>query len=128
MGFWIFMLIMNLLIPLTMIILGKKYRDNPPQNRKGLSGYRSGRSIKNQDTWIFSQKLFGKFWFLEGIIILIPSVTAMIFIYGKAIDKISLIGGMITALQGVVMILPTYFFIEQALKKNFDKDGNRIEK
>ena len=49
MKFWIFMLVMNLLIPLTMIIFGYIYNKKPPQKPKSkfaYSGYRTPMSMK----------------------------------------------------------------------------------
>ena len=53
MGFFIFMFICNLLIPLLMIICGYFMRRKPPKEINGLIGYRTAMSRKNKDTWDF---------------------------------------------------------------------------
>ena len=62
-GFWIFMLIMDLLVPFTMIGWGKLFLDKAPKNINYTFGYRTTMSMKNQDTWQFAHKYCGKLWF-----------------------------------------------------------------
>ena len=52
MGFWIFMLIMDLLIPFTMIGFGKMFLKKAPDQINYVFGYRTSMSMKNQDTWV----------------------------------------------------------------------------
>lgn len=52
MGFWFFMLIMDLLIPFTMIGFGKCFLKKAPDNINSVFGYRTSMSMKNKDTWI----------------------------------------------------------------------------
>ena len=49
MGFWIFMLIMDLLIPLTMIGFGRYFIKKAPKEINGVFGYRTSMSMKNKD-------------------------------------------------------------------------------
>ncbi len=145
MGFWIFMLCMVLLVPLTMIILGKRainyeVNDNFDMSKyrrkiniKGekewfyLSGYRTRRSMKNDETFKFAQKLAGKYWFPSGLILLFPSIVAMYFVIGKDKNTIAWIGLVVVAVQMIVLLIPM-IPVERALKNNFDKDGKRIVK
>ncbi len=53
-GFWIFMLIMLLLIPFSMFGLGMYFCKNIPKEINCIFGYRTSRSMKNQDTWKFA--------------------------------------------------------------------------
>ena len=45
MAFWLFMLIMNLLIPFTMIGFGFYFQKHPPKEINELFGYRTSLSI-----------------------------------------------------------------------------------
>ena len=47
MGFWIFMLIMNLLIPVTMIGFGRLFMYKAPGAINVVYGYRTSISMKN---------------------------------------------------------------------------------
>ena len=83
MGFWFFMLFMNLLIPFTMIGFGKYFMKSAPGNINIVFGYRTSMSMKNQDTWEFAHEYCGKLWFKWGKITLILTVIAMLFLLGK---------------------------------------------
>ena len=41
----------SLLVPLSMILLGYKWKENPPKDRNGYSGYRTTMSRLNENTW-----------------------------------------------------------------------------
>lgn len=124
MWFWIFMLIMDLLVPLTMICFGLRFEKNAPIEINATFGYRTTMSMKNQETWKFAHKYVGKLWKVCGWLILFISVAAMFLVLGKDIIIVSIIGGVVCAIQIVVMIC-TLISTEIALKKNFDKNGNR---
>lgn len=124
MGFWVFMMICSLLIPFTMIVLGKLFIKNPPQEINGVFGYRTKMSMKNKDTWEFAHKYCGKLWVTIGCIMLPLSLIAMLFIIGKGKDPVGILGGIVCCIQTVflvISIIPT----EKALKRTFDENGNR---
>ena len=50
MGFWIFMLIMDLLLPFTMIGFWKIFYEKGSKGNKFSIGYRTSMSMKNKDT------------------------------------------------------------------------------
>lgn len=90
-----------------------------------LFGYRTARSMKNQDTWQFAHRYFGKLWYKMGLWLLILSVAAMLPGLGKDADAVGTLGGIVCAVQLPAMlwaIIPT----ERALKRTFDKEGNRF--
>lgn len=124
MGFWIFMMIINLILPITMILLGRYYSRKAPKNINWVYGYRTPMSTKNKETWEFAHKYFGKLWYKFGIILLPVSIVAMLFVLGKSENIIGIVGEIICGVQVVLMVL-VILPIEHALKKNFDKDGNR---
>lgn len=124
MVFWIFMIIMNLLIPLTMIVFGRYFMKKAPKEINGVFGYRTSMSMKNMDTWQFAHKYCGKIWYVCGFITLILTVVSMLLILDKNKDIIGIVGGVIVWVQLMFLvgsIVPT----EIALRKNFDKNGNR---
>ncbi len=67
MGFWIFMLCMNLLLPFIMAVCGWAFRRRPPKQINDLFGYRTARSRSSQEAWDFAQKYMGQLWFRLGI-------------------------------------------------------------
>ena len=124
MGFWVFMLIMDLLIPLTMIGFGHLFIKKPPQNINDFFGYRTYMSMKNKNTWLFAHQYCGRLWYKWGIILLPISIIAMCFVIGKDSDMIGKAGAAICYVQMIPLIgviIPT----ERALKKTFDVYGKR---
>ena len=123
-GFWIFMLIMDLLIPVTMIVIGWLFIKTPPENINMVSGYRTSMSMKSKDAWLFAHNYIGKLWRFIGLTMLVPTVIAMILILGNSIGVIGIFGGAVCLVQVVFMIIPI-IFTEKALRENFDTNGNR---
>ena len=122
MATWYFMLILVLLMPLFMIGFGWMFMTNAPKDINTSFGYRTKRSMKNQDTWDFAHKHFGKTWFVCGIVLIPASLVLMFLVMGREADVIRTTGFIILGLQLFLMlgaILPT----ETALKNNFDKFG-----
>ena len=124
MGFWIFMVIMDLLVPLTMIGFGRYFLKQAPGAINWVFGYRTEMSMKNKDTWEFAHNYIGKLWYRIGLILLPVSVISMLFVLGKNEDIVGNLGATLTMLQLVFLIVPI-FPTERALKKTFDKNGNR---
>lgn len=123
MGFWIFMVVVLLITPLTMMGFGKCFIKSVPKEINMGFGYRTSMSMKNKETWQFAHNYCGKLWYNAGKILLL-SVLTMVFVIGKDIDTIGNLGLIIMVVQMFFLICPI-FPTERALKKNFDKNGNR---
>lgn len=124
MGFWVFMLLSNLLIPFLMIVIGRWMWKSPPKNINDLLGYRTTMSRKNQDTWKFAHDYCGRLWWKVGWILFPISVVLMLPVLGKTTDTIGGWGGALCLIQCIVLIV-CIFPVERALKKTFDNNGNR---
>ena len=123
-GFWIFMLIMLMLIPGSMIFFGNRFRKASPKNINYLFGYRTSLSMKNRDTWEFAHYTFGKLWFKFGMLLLVVSAAVMLFQLGEDVNTVGNVGLIVTFLQCIVMVIPI-FMTEHELKQNFDQFGRR---
>lgn len=124
MGFWLFMLIMDTLLPITMIGFGRMFLNNAPKEINTAFGYRTTMSLKNRDTWEFAHKHCGKLWYTWGKFILPLSIIPMFFVLGESKDTVGTLGGIICFIQLIFFIgsiLPT----ERALKRTFDDNGRR---
>lgn len=124
MGFWIFMLTMDLLIPFTMIGFGRYFMKKAPDEINVVFGYRTTMSMKNKDTWEFAHKYCGKVWYVCGVVMFPITVILMLGVLGKSKDCVGTVGGIICGVQLITLIgsiLPT----ENALKKNFNNNGER---
>ncbi len=125
MGFWIFTTVMLLLIPITMIGFGKYFIKSAPKKISMVFGYRTSMSMKNKETWAFAHNFCGKLWYNAGRFLLI-SVLLMLLVIGKSEDTIGNFGLIIVGLQ-MLFLIGSIFPTESALRKNFDKNGNRIQ-
>lgn len=124
MWFWIFMLIMNLLIPAMMLGFGWIFLHKPPATINMAYGYRTTMSMKNQDTWNFAHQYAGKLWLRWGKWLMALSIVVMLLLFGRDEDTVGGIGGVLCLIQCVPLVyvmVPT----ERALKHTFDSKGNR---
>lgn len=124
MGFWIFMLIMDLLLPFTMIGFGRYFYKHTPNEINCVFGYRTEMSMKNKDTWAFAHNYCGKIWIICGMILLPISIAVMAMVYGESEDITGSVGGFLCGIQ-ILPIIVSIILTERALKINFDKNGRR---
>lgn len=124
MGYVIAMFIFNLLVPLLMIIFGRIMYKHAPKSINGVYGYRTSMSMKNEDTWKFAHDYCGRLWYKIGLIMLIPSVLVQLPFVKSSTDTIGIMTVVLETVQICVMIA-SIFPTEKALRKTFDKYGNR---
>lgn len=122
--FWIFMLIFELMIPAVMIIFGRMFLKSAPRNINYAFGYRTQRSMKNKDTWVFAHKCIGKIWRNWGWVLLVISSVFMLVLLGRDIDTVGYAGLVLMGVQLSVLIVPI-FIVESRMKETFDKNGYR---
>ena len=124
MGFRIFMLIVVLLIPLTMLLFGWLFFRRTPKEINYVFGYRTKRSMRNEETWKFANQYFGKVWYLCGLLSAPLSVIAMAIVFEKGTETMSTVGFIIMTIQTTPLV-GAMISTEIALKKNFDENGRR---
>lgn len=110
----------SLLVPLSMILLGYKWKENPPKDRNGGSGYRTTMSRLNESTWKYAHRYWGKINVALGIILVI--ITIGILFFAKSNVNFEMIITCLVFAQLLVMALtaiPTEFL----LHKHFTKQG-----
>ena len=113
------------LLPILMVVFGIwfiKIPKMPPEKPNIVVGYRTAKSSKNKDTWTFAHRYFGKLLLIAGVILLILSVVAVIFMPNS---KTEIIGWIFIVIQTVIGIIVPIILTEKALNANFDNAGNR---
>ncbi len=95
---------------------------SPPSQINDLRGFRTKRSMKNQDMWIYAHKYVGKLWKISSPWIALLSVIGMCFSIGKDVMCIGFFGGAIVGVQIIVFIIEG-IRTEYALKNNFTEEG-----
>ncbi len=124
-GYFLYWLLITLLIPCIMIVFGCLFRQKAPKNINIWYGYRTQRSMKNEDTWTFAHRHLGRTWLIFGAVMLVISAITMIAVWGKDEDTVSVVSLVLLVVQLIPMIvslIPT----ERALKKRFDENGNPV--
>lgn len=107
-----------------MIGFGKYFFKHAPKDINGIFGYRTTMSMKNKDTWEFAHTYCGKLWYVGGLLLLPISLSVMLAVIGKTENTIGIVGAALCFAQLILLvgaIIPT----ERALRKNFDRNGNR---
>jgi uncharacterized membrane protein len=96
-------------------LVGRLMKNHPPPDINGLAGYRTSRSMKNQESWDFAQLVagkkmiqFGKTGILIGLINVIIPIP----------DPWDFYLGMIWVLLSCSMLI---YSVEKSLKQKFGK-------
>lgn len=116
MRFWIFMFIITLLIPFSLLLVWYIFPKFKKINQ--MSGYRSSRSMKNQDTWSFAQNYCSKLSLKLFFPTLLLALIIIPFSINKSIDIVGFIGLAITIVQ-MMNFFVIFYLTEKALKENF---------
>lgn len=122
--FWLFTLAYSLLIPGSMLLLGRSFANNPPGEINGGYGYRTARSMKNRETWEFAQRYSGRFWYRAAWPVLAVSLVWIALLFGREADTVAHLGLLLTGLQ-MVPFLAVIPVTERALKREFDDFGRK---
>ena len=116
--------ICNLLVPLIMILAGWLMYRHPPEDINSVVGYRTSRSMKNSDTWLFAQHTCGKLWRKLGIwMFLITLAASLCFVHTS--EKAWTIGALAIEGAQLAVMIGSIFGVEKALQAAFDEQGNR---
>lgn len=114
----IFLFIVGLLVPAIMFSAGWFMHKHPPRDINWVIGYRTARSMKNKDAWIFAQKKIGILWEKAGIFTMIASAVIMLPFCFMPVNALSV--AMLVLLFGqMAVLLLTIVPVERALKKQF---------
>ncbi|KEI77958.1 membrane protein [Clostridium botulinum A2 117] len=124
MGFKIFIIVCNLIIPVIMLFFGVIFRKHGPKNINGIYGYRTSMSMKNKETWEFAHQYCGRLWIKLGLIMLTISIIVSVLVFTYVGEAQGIIDLILVTIQTIVLIV-SIFPVEKALKNNFDGNGNR---
>ena len=125
-SFWLYMIICDLLIPAVMLIFGIRFGKNPPKKINSFFGYRTSRSMRNQETWFYAHRYLGKLWKLLAPMLAVLAIVPMALTYGKTNDEMSTVGLIVCFVQ-LALLLCSLPITEQYLKRTFDEHGRRIK-
>ncbi|MCI5911825.1 MAG: SdpI family protein [Oscillospiraceae bacterium] len=81
-------------------------------------------AMKNDDTWKFANEICGKLWWRIGWILFFSTILIFLIII-KFSDSTSTFITIFLMTVECLMIVLSIILVEKAMKKTFDKDGNR---
>ncbi len=112
-------LLLLLMVPVITLIAGYLMYRHTPKSINVLVGYRTNRSMINQDTWDFANNYCAKLWIKLGIITSV--ISFLIYILFDVNETVSIVIVLIQTFLLLFSIIP----VEKALKNTFDENGNR---
>lgn len=127
MFYWWFMFVSVMLIPAVLFLFGKFFSKDVPMGINAFCGYRTKRSMKNENTWIFANKYWGKLAAKLAVLSAVITARAMALVYNGDESAVTAVASIAAAIQ-VVLLIISVILTEKALKNTFDKEGNPIGK
>ena len=124
MGFWLFVTVMDLLVPAIMLYFGRRFQKKPPEKINHIYGYRTARSMKNQETWRFAHETCGRLWVRLGAVLLLLSLAAAAMTFGSGVETAGIVSAAVVVVQ-MVVVIGSIVPVERALKRNFDDQGRK---
>jgi len=115
--------VVTVALPLLMLVFGLFTRIGLPKRVNWFVGYRTPLACKNQDTWAFAHRYWGKLMIVFGLILTVLAIVGLPLLARDTLDPTLFltISAVATLLSVLLTIIPT----EIALRKEFDKDGQR---
>ena len=117
---WILSFLSAQVIPVTVLAAGYYYKNRVPKTMK--TGYRTARSTRSRESWVFAHRMLGRLWRPLGWVLLTVSffgMFAVLIINKDALEKAT----SVLAIAQTVVMVGSLIPVERALKQNFDEDG-----
>lgn len=107
------------LTPFMILFFGYLFEKRPPRDINYLFGYRTARSMKDKETWLYAHKTVGKYWFYGGMALEVFVTTCyLVFAFLDEKPKVNLLTFLF--MLPLFYLLFTIVLTEIALKKRFD--------
>lgn len=117
---WILSFLSAQVIPVTVLAAGYYYKNRVPKTMK--TGYRTARSTRSRESWVFAHRMLGRLWRPLGWVMLTVSffgMFAVLIINKDALEKAT----SVLAIAQTVVMVGSLIPVERALKQNFDENG-----
>ena len=121
----VFLFAVMFLVPALLVAFGWLFTHGRyPAHPNGVYGYRTSRSMKNDETWRFAQERWGRLSWRTGWVLLGSSALVAIALLASSVRRYELYVGAWIVLQAVLTIV-TVLPVERALRRRFDEAGRR---
>lgn len=116
--------LVSLVIPLIIWAGGLILQTHPPKQVNRFWGYRTSRSMQNQETWDFAQRALSGIWkrLGAGMTAVTLILTVVMSQAGNTAFSIYAAGAIVLQL---ILIIISARAVEKELKKRFDDKGKR---
>ena len=118
MAFWLFLTAMDLLIPAIMVGIGTRFLKHPPKTINALYGYRTARSMKNQETWDFAHQHCARLWVRLGVLLTVGASVAMYLLRDK--DYASFLPWVLAVEAALFCV--SAFLVDALVKQKFEEE------
>lgn len=105
------------IIPVIVTIVGYLMNKYPPKKVNWFVGYRTRKSMKDEDAWKLANEYCGKLWIRIGLIMIIIVSLLVGLIYFNELVLSETVLAIITLCQ-IIPLLFSAAFVENKLKKN----------
>ena len=121
------LLIATFAVPLLFIVFGWLFTHGRyPKKPNEFYGYRTTRSMKNEETWRYAQEHWGRWSWRYGWVLLILSGVIGIILWLLSRNGYTVMSYFVTWLVlESILTLGTILPVERALKDRFDEFGRR---
>ena len=109
----------HLLIGPLMILISYIFAKYPPKKINDFYGYRTQRSMRNQDCWDFANRHCIHLMWKTSLLTCLVQAIGLIFTN----EGVALLTATIVL---VATLIYSVYLTEKALKNTFDKEGNRL--
>ena len=99
--------------------IGYYFSKYPPKEINSLYGYRTNRSMRNKECWDFANNHSSALMLKYALLTTAVQAIGILLVN----EKQALLAGAIVLVSTLII---SVFQTEQALKKHFDKEGNRL--
>ena len=109
----------HLLIGPLMILISYIFAKYPPKKINDFYGYRTQRSMRNQDCWDFANRhSIRLMWKISLLTCVVQAIGVILLDEGVALLTATIVL--------VTTLIYSVYLTEKALKNTFDKEGNRL--
>ena len=109
----------HLLLGPLMLLISYIFAKYPPKKINDLYGYRTQRSMRNQDCWDFANRHYIRLMWKISLITCVFQALGVILLN----EEVALLTATIIL---VTTLIYSVYLTEKALKKTFDKEGKKI--
>ena len=109
----------HLLIGPMMLLITFIFAKHPPKKINDFYGYRTKRSMRNQDCWDFANRYSIRLmWKISLLTCVVQAIGVILLDEGVALLTATIVL--------VTTLIYSVYLTEKALKKTFDKEGKKI--